>query len=62
MMHGRKAYSLPARALVRILYGLPKRVIDLQFLSLERSSALGIKVMSPLLMKVETSPLSSMAV
>jgi hypothetical protein len=62
IMPGRKACSLLARALARILYMLPNKVIGLQFPSLERSPVLGIKVIRPLLMKAEASPEFNMAV
>jgi hypothetical protein len=61
IMLGRKAWSLLARILARILYRLPSKVIVRQFPSLAWSPDLGIKVMSPLLNISEVSPFLSIA-
>ncbi len=58
---GRKAWSLLANVLARILYRLPSNVIGRQFPSLAWSPDLGIKVMSPLLINSEVSPFLSIA-
>jgi len=57
----RKTWSLLASVLARILYKLPSKVIGRQFPSLAWSPNLGIRVMSPLLISYEVSPLLSIA-
>jgi hypothetical protein len=57
----RRSCSLLAKVLAKILYRLPKSVIGRQFPILAWSPDLGIKVMRPLLVHSDVSPLLSIA-
>ncbi len=61
IIFGRNPWSLLARVLARILYRLPSNVIGCQFPILAWSPDLGIRVMSPLFIHSEVSPLPSIA-